>query len=962
MSESNSFTDALVGRVYKLRWFLAIGAVLVAIGAFGSGIGRVGTFTEQVDALADTKPVKPEPRMFDPRTDIWFDSSDPALKAYREIEDRFIGEDPVLVAFTVPSDPHGVFSVKSLQAIDRLTEELKKIPYVRTVRSLVANPWIRWGAVEQEEGLIVSDLFEKDAAEYSERERLLRMVSVLGAVNATKLIGEAKVREVIGANANFDDYIGEPRLLGNVLSPDGRSTALVVQLVRPRLEEERLDEVFGKGTTARKAGPAIHTSVVQTEALHKIKTIVAADKSFEYHVTGIPVMQEHFQDIAQSDMSFIGLMFVAIAIVLLLIYRRAAGLLMPPITMFLAIMGMLGVVLLKGDLINGLTAMTPHMLIAIGVANAVHIVTAYYLLRPKHTDKHELIQASMRFNALPVFLASTTTAVGFLSLTTSSILPVRQFGYTAAIGAVFAFVISMTLVPALLSLFRLKPVKATKKSENNSTETKQLERRHWSEPLSQLVVRKRLPIVIGGIAITIAALLSLTRVNLTSDMRLMFGKGDPVVADVMWLDENIGGTGDLEILFTGAPSADTSEDADKRQERIDEISTKPEFSEELASLKALDAEYQRGRIAYSPEFLNLLNGFQNRLEEEARNPDSPLHILTSIDSALGVLRKMHQVQNENKGSFYRVPVEADVPEGARRPTVLYDEVLEEESIIPGQDASTMIAQYYLQFENGAKPEENLSTLITPDRRALRLTMRTRAAGSKTTLQAYERMREIARTEFPALAGSTEEVAGGKAVATMAMTGNFYMQMNMITAFAETLIVSLSLALIVITLLITLVFRSIKIGLVSMIPNILPIVLPLSALALFGVPLDAPAILVAAVGLGICVDDTIHFLTKYTKAIAKGNDSTEAIRMTFREVGGALTYTTIILVCGFSMMTMATFRPNSMIGFLGAAMIALAWVADFVLTPAVLSYLSAKPTSMPRAVASETKEDLKSDSK
>jgi hypothetical protein len=200
-----------------------MGAVFAAIGAFGSGIGRVGEFTSQVDKLADHPPEKPEPRMFDPRTDIWFDSSDPALKAYREVEDRFIGEDPVLVAFTEPSDPHGVFSVKSLQAIDRLTKQLKTIPYVRTVRSLIANPWIRWGTVDQEEGLIVSDLFEKDAAGYSERERLERMVSVMGAANSAGLIGEEKVREIIGADANFDDHIGEPRLLGNVLSPDGRS-------------------------------------------------------------------------------------------------------------------------------------------------------------------------------------------------------------------------------------------------------------------------------------------------------------------------------------------------------------------------------------------------------------------------------------------------------------------------------------------------------------------------------------------------------------------------------------------------------------------------------------------------------------------------------------------------------------------------------------------------------------------
>lgn len=981
-------------RVYKLRWILALAIVAVAIGSFVGGVGRVAKFTKQVDSLSDEPPAKSEPRMFDPRTDIWFDSGDPALAAFRDLEARFVGEDPVLVAFTT-TEPDGVFSVKSLQTIARLTEAIKKVPYVRTVRSLTDNPWIRWGHIsagspaeprpkpepktnpeppdhsadkdteddadesddegaKAEMGLIVSDLFEKDPATYTQRERHERMISVLGARNSIGLIGEARVREIIGKDANLDDYIGEPRLLENVLSVDGRSTALVVQLIRPRLPDDRLDDAFGAGTIARKAGPAIHASVVQTEALHGIQALLAKDNSYDYKVTGIPVMQEHFQKIAKKDMSFIGLMFLVIGVILLIIYRRVAGFILPLLTVFISILGMLGVILLKGDLINGLTAMTPHMLVAIGVANAVHLVTAYYYLRPNYDDKHELVKATMRFNALPVFLTSATTAVGFLSLATSSIFPMRQFGYTAAIGTVFAYLLSMTLVPSILSLIKLKPIKESKKKKKAKAD----DDRHWSDPLADWVFAKRLPIVIAGAALAGLAAFGLTQVNLTSDMRLMFGKNDPVVTAVQWLDEKIGGTGDLEILFEGASTTDTPEVAAKRQARITELGIPKTDKEkaELARLTKLEDEYKRGRIADSAKFLVLLDKFQRRLEASADDPKSPLRIFTSFDSALGVLRKIHQVQNKNQGAFYRVPTEADVPPEARKPTIIRDEVLEEDTVIPAQTASTMVAQYYLQFENGAQPEDNLSsTLITPDRRTFRVTMRTRAAGSKNTVAAYNRMLEIAKKEFPQLIGSREDVESGKALSSMSLTGNYYMQMNMISAFSNTLIVSLSLALLVITLIITLVFRSITIGLVSMIPNVLPIMLPLGALALLGVPMDGPAILVAAVGLGICVDDTVHFLTKYTRARKAGKETRAAIRQTFRDVGGALTYTSIVLVFGFSMMTFATFRPNVMIGFLGAAMIGLAWVADFILTPAVLSYIPVKDSQIGH-IGEETESD------
>lgn len=167
MSETRS--ERLLQGVYKARWILTALLVLIAVGSFAGGIAKVSKFTQQVDKLADKPPAKSEPRMFDPRSDIWFDKADPALIAFKDLEARFVGEDPILIAFTDNDDPAGVFGVKSLATIDRLTKAIKKVPYVRTVRSLVANPWIRWGSVsEDEEGLIVSDLFEKDAAAYSQ--------------------------------------------------------------------------------------------------------------------------------------------------------------------------------------------------------------------------------------------------------------------------------------------------------------------------------------------------------------------------------------------------------------------------------------------------------------------------------------------------------------------------------------------------------------------------------------------------------------------------------------------------------------------------------------------------------------------------------------------------------------------------------------------------------------------------
>jgi predicted RND superfamily exporter protein len=94
--------------------------------------------------------------------------------------------------------------------------------------------------------------------------------------------------------------------------------------------------------------------------------------------------------------------------------------------------------------------------------------------------------------------------------------------------------------------------------------------------------------------------------------------------------------------------------------------------------------------------------------------------------------------------------------------------------------------------------------------------------------------------------------------------------------------------------------------------------------------------VATIALGVCVDDTIHLLTKYASARRTGATVEDAIRSTFRQVGGALTWTSVTLALGFAVVAFSDFRPNMLVGALGAAMVALAWVADLLVAPALLS--------------------------
>ena len=131
----NPFRRLDAAWIYDRRWWLSA-AVLAAIATLVTlGSQQVAVFSSQVDSLRDTPPATSEQRVFDARYDIWFDPEDAGLQLYKRIEDQFVAEDFVLVAFEETEHPLGVFSPNALQTIAALTERLERVPFVRHVRS-----------------------------------------------------------------------------------------------------------------------------------------------------------------------------------------------------------------------------------------------------------------------------------------------------------------------------------------------------------------------------------------------------------------------------------------------------------------------------------------------------------------------------------------------------------------------------------------------------------------------------------------------------------------------------------------------------------------------------------------------------------------------------------------------------------------------------------------------------------
>jgi len=177
--------------------------------------------------------------------------------------------------------------------------------------------------------------------------------------------------------------------------------------------------------------------------------------------------------------------------------------------------------------------------------------------------------------------------------------------------------------------------------------------------------------------------------------------------------------------------------------------------------------------------------------------------------------------------------------------------------------------------------------------------------------------------------------------TLSTAGNAFFRWENVFKIVIDLVLSLGTAALIIFVVLTLVYRSLRIGLISFVPNMFPLFFAGLYLVVSGTPLEVVAVCSFTVCLGIAVDDTIHFLTRFEEERGAGFEKDEAIRRAFTGVGTALIMTTVVLVAGFSTVLFSDSRDHFIFAAMGTITIGAALFADMVLLPAMLSWLIKK---------------------
>ena len=716
-----------------------------------------------------------------------FDEDNPQLAALDALEETYSSSNTALVA--VAPREGSVFTRETLAAVEELTESAWQAPWSTRVDSLT-NFSHSEGA---DDDLVVEPLVE-DANSLTDAD-LARIEGIA---------------------------LGSIELSGRLVSPDGRVAGLAITFALPEDTDAAVAEITDY----------LRARLEQARADHP---------DIEYFLTGDVVLQQTFSDVTQGEMETLTpIVFLIIVAVSALLLRSVLGTLSLVITLVFVVNTTMGFAGWLGTVFNPANSGVPIIVMTVAVAHSVHIVAATLAAMRRGLDRSEAVAESLRANAWPVFLTSATTMIGFLSLNASDSPPFRVLGNLVAFGVVCAYVYSMTLLPALVSILPLRAPRGDP------------DRTDFFDRFGAFVVARR-NYLIGFVGLlAIGLVLGIARIELTDNWTRYFDERYEFRRDTDFVIDNLTGMETLEY-----------------------------------SLRA----GREGGIT-DPDYLRAVDAFATWYREQP----AVAHVQAFPD----IMKRLNRNMHGDDPAFYRLP-----------------------------DDPALAAQYLLLYELSLPFGSDLNNRIDIAKSATRLTAVTRSLSARQQRELDARAQDWLHANAPQLA--TE--ASGVSIVFAHLS-----QRNIRSMLRGTIIAMALISLILIG-----VFRSVRLGLVSLVPNFIPAAMSFGLWGYLIGEVGLAGSVMTAIAFGIVVDDTIHFLSKYLKGRRDGLSAPEAVRSTFRTVGRALWTTTAVLALGFLVFASSGFEVSWALGLMVATTIVFALLADFLLLPPLLMAIDRRKT-------------------
>lgn len=733
---------------------------------------------------------------------VFFGKENPQLTAFENMQATFTKNDNV--AFIIAPKDGVVFKEETLAAIHKLTNDAWQIPYTSRVDSVTNYQH----TTAEGDDLLVEDLVLEP--------ELLPSIDM------------DKIKNIV---------LNEPVLHKKLISEDASVTVVNATVQLPGIDPvTELPEVVVK------------VREIQQE-------LIDAHPELDIYLSGMTIMNNTFSESALNDnATLVPIMFGVVALAMILLLRTISGSIATIFVVMFSILSTMGLAGWLGFYLTGPSASAPTVILTLAVADCIHILTTMLYEMRQGKEKKVAILESLRANFQPILLTSVTTAIGFLSMNFSDSPPFNDLGNLVAMGVMLAFLFSITVFPALLTVL---PVRVKLKVEDKND---------FLDNIAEFVITKR-KILLPTFAFIIVGLAVFVPQNELNDNF------------VEYFDESV----------------PFRQSTDFMQERMSGLMT-----------QEIEVNTKESSGINKPEYLGTLAKFSDWLREQPETDN--VSILSDV------LRRLNKNMHGDDPSYYRLPEDRELS-----------------------------AQYLLLYELSLPYGLDLNNQIDVDKAASRIVITTKNLTSTENI-AFEKRMKVWFIE------NADDYTVHIASPTLMFA--HIGQRNI-----QSMLIGTSLALMLISLLLGIALRSIKFGAISLIPNLVPAAMGFGLWYFIDGQIGLALSVVTGMTLGIVVDDTVHFLSKYLRAKRDKNKTTEeAVRYAFASVGRALWITTLVLIAGFMVLAQSSFKLNADMGLLTAITIGIALIIDFLFLPPLLMAIEKDMKQTQTNTAETTKGD------
>lgn len=681
----------------------------------------------------------------------------------------------------------GIFEPDFLLRVDSLCKDLKKVQYTEKVQSITTAKTFL-------------------ASSYS-----ITPIKLLHLEDFSRLSGDSS------------NIYSQKELVGTLVSNDANALAVVVKKVNMP-PSDSLDRIEIKAR--------------ESQFLQGLEAVIAKYQFDEVHLAGRIKAENYYVEKMKWEIVFFVLSSVVLIILFLyLAFKSIWGVILPMFIVFLSVIWCMGFIAIAGQKIDIMTVLLPTIMFVVGMSDVVHIVTKYLQELRNGSEKLEAIKVTIKEVGLATLLTSVTTAVGFLTLVTSGVTPIQNFGFYTAIGVMLAFILSFTFLPAVL-LNMKKPNIAT------TSEHKLF----WHSKLRNLfiwILKHRKTVIITAVVSTGLSLYGISKIEINTQLVDEVNDGDPLKDDFIFFEQNFAGVRPFEVALHNGPKSKNLLEYRTLQE-IDKVET---FLAKEGGVKQIT---------------------------------SPLTLFKIMNRA---------THNGNPDEFK----------------------------FPDEKSYELVNKYAQKF--GKKKEVGM--ILTEDMQLGRLSGIQNDIGSLE----FQRIRTVF-DEFIKTQVDTNYLKPR-------LTGSSLLIDNTNDKLSKNMMIGLALSFGVIGLVMGLLFKSFRIVLISLIPNIIPLLFIGGILGFTGIGLKISTSIIFTIAFGIAVDDTIHFMSKFKIELMKGRSYLYAIKRTFISTGKAIVITSLILVAGFLTLMYSDFNGTFYTGLLVSLTLVFAVIADLFLVPVLL---------------------------